>query len=133
MEALDRALPEYDVRERHRRRVDGDARPAVERILAAPAAPDAVTRLLLRLRRVPGRNGSVRDLLHALGGREVAPGVFRITGRITIAVAFWADGDVVRTETRVLCRDRRARRAFRLYWLAIRPFSGLIRRRWLRA
>ncbi len=29
--------------------------------------------------------------------------------------------------------DAAARRRFRLYWLAIRPFSGLIRRLWLRA
>jgi hypothetical protein len=27
----------------------------------------------------------------------------------------------------------RARRLFRLYWLAIGPFSALIRRRWLKA
>jgi hypothetical protein len=29
--------------------------------------------------------------------------------------------------------DDRARRAFRRYWLVVGPFSGLIRRRWLRA
>jgi len=33
----------------------------------------------------------------------------------------------------VRAMDARARRAFRLYWLAIGPFSALIRRRWLRA
>lgn len=32
------------------------------------------------------------------------------------------------TETRVLCLDAASRRRFRLYWLLIRPFSGLIRR-----
>lgn len=32
------------------------------------------------------------------------------------------------TETRVVCTDVRSRRRFRLYWTAIRPFSGLIRR-----
>jgi hypothetical protein len=37
------------------------------------------------------------------------------------------------TETRVLLTDERSRRAFRRYWLVIRPFSGLIRRRWLAA
>jgi hypothetical protein len=25
------------------------------------------------------------------------------------------------------------RRSFRIYWLVVRPFSGLVRRRWLRA
>jgi hypothetical protein len=37
------------------------------------------------------------------------------------------------TETRVLLTDERSRRAFGRYWLLIRPFSGLIRRRWLAA
>lgn len=32
------------------------------------------------------------------------------------------------TETRVRAVDSTARRRFRLYWLAIRPFSGLLRR-----
>ncbi len=36
------------------------------------------------------------------------------------------------TETRVLCLDPRAKAAFRRYWTLIRPFSGLIRREWLR-
>ena len=36
------------------------------------------------------------------------------------------------TETRVRCLGRQARRWFRLYWLAVRPFSGLLRRAMLR-
>lgn len=38
----------------------------------------------------------------------------------------------VTTETRVLCSED-ARAKFRLYWMVIRPFSGLIRRMMLRA
>ena len=37
------------------------------------------------------------------------------------------------TETRVACVDAASRRRFRLYWLCVRPFSGLIRRAMLRA
>jgi len=37
------------------------------------------------------------------------------------------------TETRVMLTEERSRRAFGRYWLLIRPFSGLIRRRWLAA
>lgn len=46
-----------------------------------------------------------------------------------------ADGDGARleTETRVYLTDAASRRRFAAYWLAIRPFSGLIRRLWLRA
>lgn len=36
------------------------------------------------------------------------------------------------TETRIHCNDAAARRAMTLYWLAIRPASGLIRREMLR-
>jgi hypothetical protein len=43
-----------------------------------------------------------------------------------------ADGELT-TETRVRVRDGRARRRFRLYWLLIRPFSGLTRVLLLRA
>ncbi|HEU0024620.1 MAG TPA: hypothetical protein VFQ12_08315 [Thermoleophilaceae bacterium] len=43
------------------------------------------------------------------------------------------DGCILSTETRVLATDDGARRKFRLYWLLIRPGSGLIRRDWLRA
>lgn len=39
----------------------------------------------------------------------------------------------VRTETRVVATDPRTREVFGLYWLAIRPGSGLIRRDVLRA
>ena len=42
------------------------------------------------------------------------------------------DGARVTTETRVLCADD-ARMKFRLYWLVVRPFSGLLRRLMLRA
>ena len=38
----------------------------------------------------------------------------------------------VSTETRVFCTDEQSRRRFRLYWLLVRPFSGLIRKEILR-
>jgi hypothetical protein len=38
----------------------------------------------------------------------------------------------VTTETRVHCLGEPSRRYFRLYWLLIGPFSGIIRREWLR-
>lgn len=36
------------------------------------------------------------------------------------------------TETRVFCLGADSRRSFRRYWFLIGPFSGLIRREWLR-
>jgi hypothetical protein len=35
---------------------------------------------------------------------------------------------ILSTETRVICGDDISRRKFRVYWLFVRPFSGLIRR-----
>jgi hypothetical protein len=60
-----------------------------------------------------------------------------VPGTIKAAVDFRAEptatGSRLSTETRVLASDVRARRLFRLYWLVVGPFSGLIRRRWLAA
>lgn len=36
-------------------------------------------------------------------------------------------GTILSTETRIICGDRSSRRKFRVYWLFVRPFSGLIR------
>ena len=41
-------------------------------------------------------------------------------------------GTRLTTRTRIWCGDEASRRRFNLYWLLIRPASGLIRRRLLR-
>ena len=58
---------------------------------------------------------------------------FAEPGFAKMAFNFRLDGSTLSTETRVLLTDERSRRAFRRYWFVIRPFSGLIRRAWLRA
>jgi hypothetical protein len=54
-----------------------------------------------------------------------------------MALAVWAEpvagGSLLATETRVQALDGASRRAFRRYWLAVGPFSALVRRRWLAA
>lgn len=42
-------------------------------------------------------------------------------------------GTVVSTETRIMVAEKKAHRAFAIYWVFIRLGSGLIRRLWLRA
>ncbi len=50
------------------------------------------------------------------------------------SLARMPDGSVLlETETRVYCLDQSSRRRFRLYWLLVGPFSGLIRREVLQA
>jgi hypothetical protein len=58
---------------------------------------------------------------------------FGAPGWAKMAVNFRVRAGELTTETRVLLTDEASRRAFGRYWLVIRPFSGLIRRRWLAA
>jgi hypothetical protein len=133
-------LPEYDVRERHERRLDASPERALELALGAPAAPDRIVRLLFRLRGVPPA-ATIEDLAGRLGllERERTPTLWVGVGgrRVRVAIDFVAradgGGSVLSTETRVRASTRRARLVFRAYWLLVGPFSALIRRRWLRA
>jgi hypothetical protein len=59
--------------------------------------------------------------------REAGAARLTLNFRVTPTAA----GCRLDTETRVHCHDERARRRFAPYWLLIRPFSGLIRRRML--
>jgi len=60
------------------------------------------------------------------------PGYAKAVWNFTLAKQF-DDTVLLETETRVLCLDEISRRRFRLYWLLIGAFSGLIRREILRA
>jgi len=159
MSRLDEFLPEYDVRERHERSVQGTPALAVAAALGIPVAPDGLVRTLFRLRGLPG-GGSVSGALRALGfkplveepdcivlgaaGRpwsprsplvpfeKAGPGQIRMLFDIA-AVPTGEGSSTLATETRIAAVDARARRAFRAYWLAVGPFSGLVRRRWLAA
>jgi hypothetical protein len=71
-----------------------------------------------------------------LGGKRAHAGDFRTfsdPGYAKLGFNFRLENGVLSTETRVLLTDERSRKLFRRYWLVIRPFSGLIRREWLRA
>jgi hypothetical protein len=155
---LDEFLPEYDVRERHERRVPATPELAVAAALGIPVAPDALVRRLFRLRGLPG-GGSIQSALRGIGlaplveeptcivmgaaGRPWSPRSRELTafdqagaGQVRIVFDITAEpaGDgqsILGTETRVAAMDARSRRAFRAYWAAVGPFSALIRRRWL--
>ncbi|HEY6731641.1 MAG TPA: hypothetical protein VI039_11530 [Solirubrobacterales bacterium] len=58
---------------------------------------------------------------------------FQEPGYAKVAFNFRIEDGKLSTETRIAATDAKARRRFGLYWLAIRPGSGLIRREWLRA
>jgi hypothetical protein len=133
-------MPEYEFVERHQCRVDASPERALALAVALPAAPDWIVRALFRLRGVPPAT-TIEDLFAALGLAEVerTPTSWVVAGTRRVHIAFDlvaredGDGSVLSTETRVHASTPRARRAFRLYWLIVGPFSALIRRRWLRA
>ena len=158
MRALDEALPQFDVNEVHSISLGCGPEEAVRRALAAPAAPDRLTTALFRARGL--RSGTtIQELFDRTGFETLArsptevvfaasgtpwrpsgglspfetakPGTVRVATDIR-AVAV-AGGCVLSTETRVRAVDDAALRAFRRYWFLVGPFSGLIRRRWLRA
>jgi len=68
--------------------------------------------------------------------RKLSKQKFRQFSEPGAAKAAWAfviaprpdGGSVLSTETRVVCADAADRARFRLYWLAVGPFSGMIRR-----
>jgi hypothetical protein len=73
------------------------------------------------------------------GGRRVRPATseawaaFDEPGYAKAALSFRAIDGRLETETRVRVTDEASRRRFALYWALVRPWSGLIRRSWLRA
>lgn len=118
-----------------------------------------LVRMLARLRGLGPGHGPLWDALLAAGFQPFSDDTFVLVGRpwkpgyerrrvddfLAFAEPGWAkmaidlravperNGARLETATRVFLTDRASRRRFAAYWLAIRPFSGLIRRRWLRA
>ena len=142
MSLIDDWLPEFEVGKRYDAAVAATPERAVDLVLAAPVAPDRLVGSLLAVRGMPARGRSVEEYLRALDfehlGRTPNEWAAAHDGaRLKIAIAFEAvpipGGSRLVTETRVAALDERSRRRFRLYWVAIGEFSGLIRRRWLRA
>jgi hypothetical protein len=134
---LDDWLPRYDQREHHERFVRASPDEALDAALAAPAEPDRIVAALFRLRGLDGRGKSLEQLFSPPWATvlERAPAGFvarlnRAKGNDIVfdLRARPADGgSILSTETRVAGGGLR----FRAYWLVVRPFSGLIRRRWL--
>jgi hypothetical protein len=61
---------------------------------------------------------------------DAAPGTVRIVADFRVE-ALVGPRTRLSTETRIAAVDEVARRSFLRYWTLIRPFSALIRRRWL--
>jgi hypothetical protein len=155
------ALPVFHHRERHSTHVAASPAAALEAARAVSLGDLALVRLLLRLRglRRGGRRTPVWEALLAEGFQRFGDDTLVLVGKpwrlrgalrtVEDFVAFAepgyakmavdlrakagdAGGSRFETETRVYLTDRSSRRRFAAYWLVVRPFSGLIRRSWLR-
>ena len=160
MTLLDGLVPAWDFDERHGVRADASAARLLDAARAVTPAEMPVARALFVVR---GLSATAHEPLwgQMLGGGfrllgerpdEVVAGaigrpwrvwerlrrdadfaVFAEPGYVKMVSGFRArDGELV-TETRVLATDDGARRAFRPYWVVVRPASGLTRRAWLAA
>lgn len=150
------ALPRYHHRECHSIVVAAPPERALEAAKETRLEDLAIVRALFRLRGLRASpTGSVWGAMSASGFRRfgddtlVAVGkpwqprggtldvedfaAFDEPGYAKMAVDIGYAGGRLTTETRVYLTSPGARRRFRAYWVAIRPFSGLTRRLWLRA
>jgi hypothetical protein len=155
---LDEVLPSCHFRERHSAATRDPLR-ALAAVREVTFAQLPLTRTLFRLRGLPSSAptvweamigiefGETRESAHELvlagvgqpwrlrtglrAGDDFAS--FNEPGYAKMAISVAARAGRLETETRVLLTDAASRRRFRAYWLVVRPFSGLIRREWLRA
>lgn len=150
------ALPEYHHRERHSLAVDAVPERALTAARTTTIEEVPLVRVLLRLRGMRRvRRGPVWEVMAAEGFatfddetlvavgrpwrlreglRPVADfAAFDEPGWAKMAVDLRFEDRRLVTETRVLLTSPDARRAFRRYWVVVRPLSGLVRRRWLAA
>ncbi len=155
---LSDVLPDYDVRTRNSLALAAPEDHVWEAIRSTTLAELRVARHLFRIRGLP--SGPDRAFLELEGFRRLAeapgrelvvgavgkpwsprgglvhggdPRTFVDAGYALMALNVTYNGATLATETRVRCTDASARLRFRIYWLAVRPFSGIIRNDWLRA
>ena len=159
MSAAD-ALPAYHHRERHSIFVDASVDRAFAAAREAQLDDVPLVRLLFRVRGLRSApRGPIWDALLAEGfqpvgddtvvlvGRPWSPSAgrrkpedfaaFAEPGYAKMAMDLRArpdrGGSRLETETRIFLTNGSARRRFAAYWFVIRPFSGLVRRSWLKA
>jgi len=135
---LDDWLPRYEQRERHERFVAARPEESLTAALGAPAEPDRIVAALFRLRGLDARGKSLEQFFSPPWAEQLERTATDfvaavVESRVRIVFDLRArpteGGSILSTETRVAGGGLR----FRAYWLVIRPFSGLIRRRWLTA
>jgi hypothetical protein len=154
------ALPKYHHRERHSLHVEASPEAALAAARETQLDDVPLVAALFRLRGLGGAGGRpIWTAMAARGFRLHDPETLVLVGRpwsprggiravedfarfdepgyaklgLDLRALPEGTGARLETETRIFLTDAAARRRFALYWVAVRPFSGLIRRLWLRA
>ncbi|HSP15205.1 MAG TPA: hypothetical protein VLV78_10685 [Thermoanaerobaculia bacterium] len=155
MTRLDQIMPVWQFGERHVTHVVASPEKVFAAIHAVTAEEILFLRTLTAIRRGfrsgpesilnPPKHEPILDVATRSGFEVLADDsprelvvATRIDAHTTAAMNFLVTPDDrggcdLSTETRVDSSDKRSRRLFAMYWLAIRAGSGFIRRMWLRA
>ena len=132
------------------RSLDFRSSPVVRLLMRLRGMPDSATSMegLVKLGFVPLAEAPPSEVVFGVAGRfwdprsrparltaaefhsYMKPGTARAA--FNFQAEAWGGGSLLSTETRIACADGAAKWRFGVYWLFIRPFSGLIRRIWLR-
>jgi len=151
VKSLDAFLPSYEFVTRHEVEVDADPVRAERALREVTFGEIPLARGLLFARGLGARCAGdtvLASMIPRATVLEDVPGegiVLTLTGQFwrlrgrgaeppaTAVIDFRAERGSLTTETRVHVSDPASRRKFTRYWRVVRPFSGLIRKRVLRA
>ena len=162
MDLLEMYLPQYDVRDAHDIVIRNNSSVVYQQFSQLDFSSSFITKALFKLRGLPVSKYTIKGLISGMRFTEIdaiqsQEYLFGFWGSekiepITNKKLFISTTDGIKmkvvcsfkfepienghcrvvTETRVKSYTKLARLTFRLYWFFIGPFSGLIRKEWLR-
>ena len=140
---IDKYLKNYQYNARYEKTINA---PAKDCFLAAKnldISPSFITRTLLRLRGLPYKDATLQDFIKSMCFTYLEESPYQefiIDASQSGITIYWnftfqeiSPGQTtVGTETRIYCPNKKAKRKFSVYWFFVKPFSGLIRKEFLR-
>ena len=159
---IDKYLPRYSFNEYHETIINGPIEEVYETARNFDLSKSHLIKWLFKIRRLPTKRMHLQDFISDIGFTIIeenipvenligfwarykiesipSPDDFirnTISARVKVVWNFYfeeLDSNQVRlsTETRVLCITPSAKITFGIYWMIIKPFSGIIRKKMLR-
>lgn len=140
---LDKYLPRYTFHEHHKIIVNATQKDVFNAAKNLDLNGSFITKRLLRIRGLPVTDLSLQGFIKNVCFKYIEEdqyNEFVIDAAQPNLEIFWnfyfkeeAENKIlVSTETRILCLTKRSRFLFSVYWLFVKPFSGITRREMLR-